>query len=317
MISFIVIGRNEGQYLDSCFKSIRKAIYENNLIDSEIIYVDSNSTDNSIDIAIKNEIDKIYMLTEIWNAAIGRNIGAINASGDDLFFIDGDMELVSNFIPLVIDDNGNLKYDLVSGNLFQIFYNKHGRIQEEKLEFRERQNSYKKPITGGSFFIKKEIYKNIGGMDNRFWCSEDPELGLRLAKKGVLLQYLPATFIKHHTDVLKNPKVTDLKKGGWLYGNILMYKLNLFNKFTYKRMLFSDSSLIVLIFCIICFFMGLKWIMILYPITLLIRIKFKISKSGFQKYIYLLCRDILVAIMFIPFYKKPIPTANIKYQIIK
>ncbi len=36
------------------------------------------------------------------------------------------MELVSSNNSLVIDDNENLKHDLVSGNLHQIFYNTQG-----------------------------------------------------------------------------------------------------------------------------------------------------------------------------------------------
>ena len=49
MISFIVIGRNEGWKLTKCFESIYDTINYNKLINYEIIYVDSASTDDSID----------------------------------------------------------------------------------------------------------------------------------------------------------------------------------------------------------------------------------------------------------------------------
>ena len=63
MISFIIIGKNEGAKLKKCFTSIVKTINENNIDAYEVIYVDSNSTDNSIDIAKKYNIIKIFKIT--------------------------------------------------------------------------------------------------------------------------------------------------------------------------------------------------------------------------------------------------------------
>lgn len=48
MISVIVIGRNEGARLERCLTSVEKALWQ---MPHEIIYVDSGSTDNSLDIA--------------------------------------------------------------------------------------------------------------------------------------------------------------------------------------------------------------------------------------------------------------------------
>ena len=53
MIGFIIIGKNEGHKLVRCINSIKKTIDENNIGDYEIIYVDSKSTDNSIELVEK------------------------------------------------------------------------------------------------------------------------------------------------------------------------------------------------------------------------------------------------------------------------
>ena len=89
MISFIIIGRNEGQKLTKCFESVLNTIEFNSLRDYEVIYVDSNSTDDSIERAKKFNNIKIFRLTRDVNAAIARNLGVEKSKGDVLFFILG------------------------------------------------------------------------------------------------------------------------------------------------------------------------------------------------------------------------------------
>ena len=54
MICFIIIGRNEGHKLVSCINSIKRTVDANNMGDYEVIYVDSKSTDNRIDLGEGN-----------------------------------------------------------------------------------------------------------------------------------------------------------------------------------------------------------------------------------------------------------------------
>ena len=63
MISFIVIGKNEGWKLSKCIQSIYDTIEYNKLNNSEIIYVDSSSTDKSIEKARKFKKIEIFQLT--------------------------------------------------------------------------------------------------------------------------------------------------------------------------------------------------------------------------------------------------------------
>lgn len=93
MISFIIIGRNEGWRLEKCFTSVFKTIKKDNIESFEVIYVDSKSTDNSVNVAKSYEEIKVFQIVGVCNAAIARNVGAKEAKGDILFFIDGDMEI--------------------------------------------------------------------------------------------------------------------------------------------------------------------------------------------------------------------------------
>lgn len=86
MVSFIVIGKNEGWRLDKCLSAIHYFARQEELANYEIIYVDSKSTDDSLSIAKKNAANRILLITGECNAAIGRNVGAKEAKGDILFF---------------------------------------------------------------------------------------------------------------------------------------------------------------------------------------------------------------------------------------
>ena len=101
MISFIVIGKNEGWRLTNCLDSILIFISNENITDFEIIYVDSNSTDDSIQRARAYRAVKVYLITGNCNSAIARNVGAQQAKYNILFFLDGDMELLPEFFEFV------------------------------------------------------------------------------------------------------------------------------------------------------------------------------------------------------------------------
>ncbi|MCK4854319.1 MAG: glycosyltransferase family 2 protein, partial [Bacteroidales bacterium] len=170
MIGFIIIGKNEGPKLVRCINSVKRIIDENNIGDYEIIYVDSNSTDNSIELV--RELDekiKIFRITGKANPAIGRNIGAAESDADIYCFIDGDMELVPDFFTQVLDDAGNLIYPFVSGQFENIYYDQNNRRTGSELYIKSVLTNDKYQITtGGLFLIEKDLWDLIGGMDVKF-----------------------------------------------------------------------------------------------------------------------------------------------------
>ena len=112
-ISFIVIGKNEANNLDRCFKSIETFAVVNSF-QFEIVYIDSQSTDHTPDI-LKNWPNITYkILGGICNAARARNFGAINSNGDVFCFIDGDMELNDSF-GIRISSGGKLIHPFING----------------------------------------------------------------------------------------------------------------------------------------------------------------------------------------------------------
>ena len=123
MISFILVGPNEGWKLTKCIESVFATVKHNQLKEYEVIYVDSQSIDDSIERAKAFSAIKIFQITGRANAAIARNIGAKESKGDVLFFIDGDMEIQVDFLPIVYNEEDGLLFNFVSGNWVNYKYN--------------------------------------------------------------------------------------------------------------------------------------------------------------------------------------------------
>lgn len=201
MISFIIIGKNEGWKLSKCLNSVKDTIEVNKLEDAEIIYVDSDSSDDSIARALSFKHVTVYKITGECNAAVGRNVGARAARGEILFFIDGDMEIKPSFLKLVIND-GKLRYDLVTGHIIEKYYDQEGNLLGKKNRTFGKElpaEDEKVSVTGGLFLISKKTWNSVNEMNERFWKSQDLDLCLRLCKKKADLVRKNAVFAVHHT----------------------------------------------------------------------------------------------------------------------
>src|SRR5258708_34043759 len=91
IVSIIITTKNEESVILRLLTSIKKQNYEK----KEIILVDNNSLDKTIDIAKKNNV-KIYTFGPERSAQ--RNFGAQKAKGEFLLFLDADMELTPNVL---------------------------------------------------------------------------------------------------------------------------------------------------------------------------------------------------------------------------
>ncbi len=109
-ISFIVIGLNESTHINKCLGSVADLAKDKIVGKHEIIYVDSGSVDNTLDLVHKSFSDvKTFIVTGTKCAAIARNIGAKEALYKYLFFIDGDMELNTTFFKKAINNSSRVK----------------------------------------------------------------------------------------------------------------------------------------------------------------------------------------------------------------
>jgi len=315
MISFIIIGRNEGWKLSKCFESVFKAIKKNHLTKYEVIYVDSKSTDDSIERVKQFEKVKIIQLTGDVNAAIARNVGAKESKGNILFFLDGDMELISERLSLIYAEEKGLAYPFISADWANYFYNRDWKFLRKDKGFCENHD-IKKATVGGLFFIERKLWESVGGMRIKFNRSQDIDFSLRLAKKGILLLKKKEVLVNHHMISYydKSRKWKMLFTGADLYGRSYLYRRNAFNKYCLKRMIRNDYSALVLLLSIVSSVLFYSFLPYLVFLIILIPKTIRKNENYFSNYSFLLLRDISVLFGVLLFWPKKM--SNIEYDVI-
>lgn len=184
-VGVVIIGRNEGERLLRCFDSVEKQLPENH----HVVYVDSGSTDGSVEFAKDRGFQVVNLDLSIpFTAARARNSGfecLFNKFGQLEFvqFLDGDCLLVDGWIEAA-----------------QKILNAHpevaiacGRRREEYPE-QTLYNSlcdieWDTPVgeanaCGGDFLIKVEAFQQVNGFNSSLIAGEEPELCLRLRQQS-------------------------------------------------------------------------------------------------------------------------------------
>lgn len=312
MISFIVIGRNEGHLLKKCLQSIYNETKLAGVNTFEIIYVDSNSEDASIDLAMQFEGVRVFKIYKDYSPAAGRNLGAEVAKGEILFFIDGDMQIHSEFLNAALDDNKNLKYPYCSGNCWYQCFDAKNIFIREGYYFSIREKPYKSTKINGIFVVEKKLWQKIGGMDERFPIpgGEDHDLYIRLRNNGIPFYRLPQRIATVHIYDYTNFSIIWRKffKGNTLYGRSFLYRKNILRWPVYRLLSNNEKSLLLLIISFAIFLISnFAYIFIIY----ILFITYKSLKNGYtpiSNYLslipYYIFRDITVLFGFIFLFPK-------------
>ena len=183
-ISVVVIGFNEAQHLYACFDAILASNYpEGNM---ELIYVDSGSTDYSVDIANKYT-SSVYIEPEWPTAARNRNRGLIESKNHIVHFIDGDIVIDPDYLRFAVEKLLEGDVQVVCGYLEEKSIKGLGKILLHDYGNR-KPGLIDAPGAGGTF-IKSALVK-VNGWDERIPRGEETEIGERLYKAGYKIWYL-------------------------------------------------------------------------------------------------------------------------------
>lgn len=222
-VSVVIPAYNAESTIGKCIDSLLNQDYDE---DYEIIVVDDNSSDSTKAVVERFKMVKLLPQKKRGPAA-ARNLGARNAEGEVVCFIDSDCIAERNWLreitrPFEDGDIAGVQgaYKINQSEIIARF---------EQLEIENRYRMMKKAeyidhIGTYSAAYKKEVFLQNNGFDELFPIAsgEDIEFSFRLASKGKKLVFNPGAVVihKHPVSILHYLKTKFLRG----YYRVRLYK---------------------------------------------------------------------------------------------
>jgi glycosyltransferase involved in cell wall biosynthesis len=198
-LSVVIIGRNEGARLTRCLQSIAEL---QGAAQTEVIYVDSASTDASPENARTYNARVVVLSGEGQTAARGRNAGWRCARAEYVLFLDGDTILNPGF------PGAALKILQSDARIVAVWGHRRELHPERSVYNRvlDLDWIYLPGITeyfGGDVVIRRSALVETGGYDPDLIAGEEPELGRRLRARGYLILHIDTPMTLHDLNVTR------------------------------------------------------------------------------------------------------------------
>jgi glycosyltransferase involved in cell wall biosynthesis len=193
VLSVVAIGRNEGERLGRCFESIGQMRPLQGSI--EVIYVDSGSTDGSLERAAQFKVKVKRLESANPCAAAARNAGWRVAQAPIIFFLDGDTVLERNFIADSIAELKDPSVAVVFGNRRET--NPRASIYNRVLDLDWNAPAGTVEFCGGDALMRREVLESVGGFDERLIAGEEPEMCRRIRALGFTVLHVDRPMTGH------------------------------------------------------------------------------------------------------------------------
>lgn len=180
LVSVIVPTKNSGKFISKCLESVKNQTYKN----IEIIVVDNHSTDKTKEISEKFGA-KVYQKGPERSAQV--NYGVEKASGDFVYKIDSDFVLEPSVVEECVQKAQEGFDAVVVHNTPDESISWIARIRKFEVDM------YKYDITHSSArFVKKDVYKKVGGFNEKITAGEDYDFQNKLTRNGFKTGFIDA-----------------------------------------------------------------------------------------------------------------------------
>lgn len=220
-VSVIIVSYNARYYLEQCLYSVEKALQN---IKGEIIVVDNDSPEKPIE-KIKGNFPSVRFVESEKNLGFAKanNLGASMAKGEYLLILNPDTlvpeDLFEKLLPFadsvkdlgaigvrMMDADGNFhpeskrnipNFRNTLGKLFDFRKQKASAYYKEEVG--EFENAPAEILTGAFMFLRKNVYLEAGGFDERYFMyGEDIDLSYTLINRGFTNYYFGELTILHY-----------------------------------------------------------------------------------------------------------------------
>ena len=194
-LGIAVIGRNEGERLRRCLDSV---------VDRGVlcVYVDSGSTDGSIEMARSKGVDVVELDPDTpFTMGRGRNTAfrrLVELERDLSFvqFVDGDCEVIEGWLELA-------RRELEEHEGTGVVCGRRSEREPERSTYNRltdmewRQQAGEVQFAGGDVMLRVEAFRDVGGYDEAMIAGEDPEICVRIREAGWKIRRLDAAMTHH------------------------------------------------------------------------------------------------------------------------
>ncbi len=198
MLSIVIIGKNEARNLKKLFDSIEKIV-----IKKEIIYVDSSSDDNSVEIAnlFCTQVIEIESSPNLC-ASAGRYVGTKYANYSWVLYLDGDMQLEVDFIKFINEEIFLTYPDRIVGFIgYYTYYYDDNTVSKNRLM--QAPNEIVNHF-GGAVMLQKEIVLKANNWNPSVVSNEEFDLYIRINYFNVDIFGLDMNMVKHKAKKISN-----------------------------------------------------------------------------------------------------------------
>ena len=182
LLSVVIVTYNEENRIRGCIESVLRAT--RGLVDVEIVLVDSNSTDRTVDIAAEYPVTILQITDdELTTPGAGRYVGTAATDGDRILFVDGDMVIQRPWLERALRTldrradvaaiDGHLDSSPGDGSVIEV------------------------DAVRGVALYRRGALRSVDGFDPYLQSLEDIHLGFQLTAAGYTLLRLPEVAAEH------------------------------------------------------------------------------------------------------------------------
>lgn len=293
-VSVIIPVRNRPKDIGDCLQSIRHLCYPQEKI--EVIVVDDASTDDTAAV-VRSFGVKLICNDRCKGPGACRNMGARNASGEILVFLDSDCTASPDWFTDIVPFFRLPGIDAIGG--FVAGYFRTAALDRYEDAF-SSLNMGKRMLFAGTdpsmfyvptcnLFVRREVFQEMKGFRPEMQVGEDVDFCWRLRRAGYRLLYLPlgTVFHKHRNTLGK------MLKRRFDYGTS---EADLYRRHEEKKKMFSWPLYQGVSFLVVFFSIVTGAILPLWVLPVLLILDFRKKKQGIKAFIPLFTNtDILLA----------------------
>jgi GT2 family glycosyltransferase len=197
----VIIGRNEGERFRRCLDSLQGCV-------SFIVYVDSGSTDGSVEYAHERGVEVVELdASTPFTAARARNAGfgrirELGADAEFVMFVDGDCEVSAGWLPAAERFlREHEEYAVACGR-------RRERFPEASVYNYLCDVEWNTPVgdadaCGGDAMMRVEHLVSVKGFNPSLIAGEEPELCIRLRSAGLKIRRLDEEMTLHDANITR------------------------------------------------------------------------------------------------------------------